>query len=78
MKRTAAFMLLLVALSVAWSMPANAQRISTQENARQSQKAAKKQQKMLNKANKKQRKAMKKYSKAQRKATKKANRRRVG
>ena len=68
MKRIATFMLLLVALSAAWSMPAQAQRISPQENARQSKKAIKKQQKMLNKANKKQRKAMKKAAKAQRKA----------
>ena len=74
MKRIVAFMLL-VALSVAGSIPAQAQRISPEENARQSGKAAKRQQKMLNKANKKQRKAMKKYAKAQRKATKKANRR---
>jgi hypothetical protein len=74
MKRIAAFMLL-VALSVAGSIPAKAQRISVAENARQSQKAAKKQQKMLRKADKKQRKAMKKYAKAQRKAVKKANRR---
>ena len=74
MKRIAAFMLL-IALGVAGSIPANAQRISIEENARQSRKADKKQQKMLKKANKKQRKAMKKYAKAQRKATKKANRR---
>jgi len=75
MKRIATFMLLLVALSFAWSIPAQAQRISPEENARQSRKAIKKQQKMLNKANKKQAKAMKKAAKAQRKATKKANRR---
>jgi len=75
MKRIAAFMLL-VALTVALSIPANAQRISPEENARQSRAGAKKQQKFLNKANKKQRKAMKKSEKAQRKTTKKANRRR--
>ena len=74
MKRIAAFMLL-VSLSLAGAIPAQAQRISPQENARQSRKAAKKQQKFLNKANKKQRKAAKKAAKAQRKATKKANRR---
>ncbi len=68
MKRIVTFMLLLVALSAAWSIPAQAQRISPQENARQSRKVMKKQQKMLNKANKKQRKAMKKAAKAQRKA----------
>jgi len=73
MKRIVTFMLLLVALSAAWSMPARAQRISPQENARQSKKAIKKQQKMLNKANKKQAKAMKKAAKAQRKQAKKAN-----
>jgi hypothetical protein len=72
MKRIAVFMLL-VALSVAGSMPVQAQRMTPQQNARQSRKAAKKQQKMLNKANKKQRKAMKKYEKSQRKATRKAN-----
>jgi hypothetical protein len=72
MKRIPAFMLL-VALSFAGSIPAHAQRISPEENARQSSRAAKKQQKMLKKANKKQRKAMKKYEKAQRKATRKAN-----
>ena len=46
MKRIVAFMLL-VALSVAGSIPAQAQRISPEENARQSGKAAKRQQKML-------------------------------
>ena len=74
MKRIAAF-LLLVVLSIAGSMPAQAQRISPQENARQSRKAIKKQQKMLNKMNKKQAKAMKKAAKAQRKAIRKTNRR---
>jgi len=73
MKRIVTFMLLLVALSAAWSLPAQAQRMSPQENARESKKAIKKQQKMLNKANKKQRKAMKKAAKKQRKANKKAN-----
>jgi len=72
MKRIAALMLLVV-LSFAAGIPAQAQLISPEENARQSRKAAKKQQKMLKKANKKQRKAMKKYEKQQRKATKKAN-----
>lgn len=73
MKRIVTFMLLLVALSAAWSIPAQAQRISPQENARQSKKAIKKQQKMLNKANKKQAKAMKKAGKKQRKQMKTAN-----
>jgi len=75
MKRIVTFMLLLVALSTAWSIPAQAQRITPQENARQSKKAIKKQQKMLNKANKKQSKAMKKAAKKQRKQMKKANNR---
>ena len=74
MKRIAAF-LLLVVLSFADAMPAYAQRMTPEENARMSRKSAKQQQKMLKKANKKQRKAMKKSEKAQRKATKKANRR---
>ena len=74
MRRVAAFMLLVV-LSAAWAIPAQAQRVSVEENARQSRAAAKKQQKMLKKSAKKQRKAVKKYEKAQRKATKKANRR---
>jgi hypothetical protein len=76
MKRIAAFMLL-VALSVAGTIPAHAQRTTVQENARQSQKANKKQQKASNKMAKKQRKAMKKSAKAQRKAVKKANNRRT-
>src|SRR5712692_4620242 len=66
---------LLVALGVAWSIPAKAQRMSVEENARQSRKAEKKQRKMNRKAAKKQQKAMKKYEKAQRKADKKANHR---
>ncbi len=67
MKRIAAFMLL-VAFSLAGAIPAHAQLISPQENARRSQKAAKKQQK-------KYKKAVKKQLKANRKAAKKANRR---
>ena len=73
MKRIAGFTLL-VALSVPWSIPVKAQRISVAEGARRSRKANKKQQKMNKKAAKKQRKAMKKSAKAQRKANKKANR----
>jgi hypothetical protein len=73
MKRIAVFTLL-VALSVAWPIPAEAQHMSVAESARQSRKADKKQQKMYRKANKKQQKAMKKYQKAQRKADKKAQR----
>jgi len=74
MKRIAVFTLL-VAMSVAWSIPAKAQRMSAAESARQSRKAEKKQQKMHRKAAKKQQKAMKKYQKAQRKANKNGNRR---
>ena len=64
---------LLVALGVAWSIPAKAQRMSVEENARQSRKAEKKQRKMNRKAAKKQQKAMKKYEKAQQKAQRKAD-----
>jgi Tfp pilus assembly protein PilV len=67
MKRIAVFVLL-VALSLAGVIPLQAQRISPQENARRSQKAAKKQQKAY-------KKAVKKQQKANRKAAKKANRR---
>jgi len=72
MKRIAA-LTLLAALALTSAM--QAQRITPEQNARQSQKAIKKQQKFLNKSNKNQRKAMKKYEKQQRKATKKANQR---
>jgi hypothetical protein len=70
MKRTALFTLL-IASSVAWSIPAEAQSPGVAEYARQSNVAAKKQQKAYRKAAKKQQKAMKKYAKAQRKAAKK-------
>jgi hypothetical protein len=73
MKRIAGFTLLL-ALSVPWSIPVNAQRIGVAEGQRRSRKANKKQQKMNKKSAKKQQKAMKKAAKAQRKANKKANR----
>ena len=72
MKRIAV-LTLLVALGVAWSIPAKAQRMSVEENARQSRKADKKQQKMNRKAAKKQQKAMKKYEKAQRRAQRKTD-----
>lgn len=75
MKRTAAVLLLLVfSLSFALTLPAQAQRMTPEQNARQSRKAAKKQQKMLKKMNKRQRKAAKRADKAGRKAAKKANR----
>jgi hypothetical protein len=71
MKRISTF-LLLVVLSVAWSMPASAQREnrSIGENSREAKKAAKQQQKYSKKQAKRQRKAAKKYQKAQRKAAK--------
>jgi len=71
MKRIAAF-LLLIALSVAWSLPAYAEREnrSIGENGAEARKAAKQQRKLVNKNAKRQRKAMKKYQKAQRKAAK--------
>ena len=72
MKRAALFLALITLATV---MPIQAQRISPEQNQRQSQKEIKHQQKFLNKANKKQRKAQKKYAKQQRKATQKANRR---
>jgi hypothetical protein len=65
---------LLLALSFAWSIPVEAQQISVAENARQSAKAAKQQQKAYNKSARRQQKAEKKSEKAQRKANKKANR----
>ncbi len=75
MKRIAAFLLLGV-LSVAWSIPAVAQREnrSIGENSREARKAAKQQQKASKKLAKKQRKAAKKYQKAQRKAGKQKRR----
>lgn len=70
MKRLMALMLLAF-LSV---LPAHAQkRISVEENARQSQKAQKKQQKAMKKAARKQQKAMRKSAKAQQKALKKTH-----
>jgi len=74
MKRIFAFMLLLVALNVAWSIPAQAQRTTTAENMRRSRQEAKQQQKVSKKLSKKQRKAMKKYEKSQRKAAKASRR----
>lgn len=81
MKRIAAF-LLLAALSVACSMPVQAQNASTPENKaataenmHRARRAAKQHNKELKKLSKKQRKAMKKSAKAQRKANKRSNRR---
>jgi hypothetical protein len=85
MKRIAVLALLAIS-SVAGSMPVHAQGMTIAEYERQSQIAAKKQQKvdrktakkqrrMLRKAGKKQRKAMKKYQKAQRRSAGKVKRR---
>jgi len=77
MKRIAV-LTLLAALSLAWSIPVEAQSPGVAEYARNSRerdkKMAKQENKRLKKASKKQRKAMKKHSKAQRKAAKKSNR----
>ncbi len=72
MKRIAALLLLAI-LSFAAAVPAQAQRITPEQNARRSRKEIEHHQKLLKKANKKQAKAMKKYAKQQRKATKRAN-----
>jgi hypothetical protein len=71
MKRIAA-LILLGALSLAWSTPAIAQHEnrSIGENSREARKAAKQQQKASKKLAKQQRKAAKKYQKQQRKAAK--------
>jgi hypothetical protein len=86
MKRIAAIMLL-AALTVPWSLPAEAQQhMSVAEYERQSQvsakrqqkaarKAAKQQRKMFKKANKQQRKAMKQYAKSQRRSARRSNHR---
>jgi sensor domain CHASE-containing protein len=71
MKRLIVFTLLLF-LSIA-SIPTRAQRTSVEENARQSQKVQKQQQKAMKKASKKQQKAMKRSAKAQQKALRKAH-----
>jgi len=64
MKRIAAF-ILLAAFSFA-EMPAQARRLTPEEDARQGRKGAKDRQKAAKKAAKKQRKETKKYAKAQR------------
>jgi hypothetical protein len=71
MKRFALFILLL-ASTVAWTIPAHAQRENTSvgENGREARKAAKQYQKYGKKQAKKQRKAAKKSQKAQRRASK--------
>ena len=69
MKRLLAFLL----LSFLTVLPAYAQRTSVEENARQSQKAQKKQMKAMKKASKQQQKLMRKSVKAQQKALKKTH-----
>jgi hypothetical protein len=71
MKRIPA-LILMFALSVAWSMPVSAQIFTGPNSARQAQKAGEKQQKAQNKAARKQQKAIAKSEKAQRKAAKRA------
>jgi Skp family chaperone for outer membrane proteins len=74
MKRIAAFMLM-IALSVACSIPAQGEdTAATAENMRRAKREAKQHQRVLKKLNKQQRKSATKYEKAQRKAAK-ANRR---
>jgi len=68
MKRIAIFTLL-VLVTLAGAMPAQARSTNSDDTSRQSP-AAKQQQKMLKKAAKKQRKARKRAAKAQRKAQK--------
>jgi len=77
MKRTAALILLL-ASTVAVSLPAAAQREnrSIGENGQEARKAAKQQRKTVNRNAKRQRKAMKRYQKAQRKSAKQQQRHR--
>jgi hypothetical protein len=71
MKRIAAT-LLLAAASLAWSLPASAQREnrSIGENSIEAKRASKQYQKAAKKAARKQQKQMKKYQKAQRNAAK--------
>jgi len=73
MKRLA-FLLLAILSLTSVCTASHPARMTPEQNARESRKAARRQEKMLKKANKKQRKAEKKFEKAQRKATKKANR----
>ena len=70
MRRIAALGLLL-ASSLAWSLPGRTENKSIGENGREARKAAKQQQKASKKMAKKQRKAAKKYQRAQRKAAQK-------
>jgi hypothetical protein len=74
MKRIAAFLLMVGLVLAGSSLYAKDERITPEENARRSSKAARQQQKMLKRANKKQRNAMNKATKKQRKEIKKANR----
>jgi hypothetical protein len=71
-----AAILLLAAASLAWSLPANAQREnrSIGENSIEARRASKQYQKAAKKAAKKQKKQMKKYQKQQRQAAKRQQR----
>ncbi len=71
-----AAILLLAAASLAWSLPANAQREnrSIGENSIEARRASRQYQKAAKKAAKKQKKQMKKYQKQQRQAAKRQQR----
>jgi hypothetical protein len=73
MKRVSV-LLLLVVLSFAWPVPAEAQIFRGPDAARQAQKASKKNQKTANKAARKKEKALQKAAKKQRKAVQKSTR----
>jgi hypothetical protein len=71
MKRVSA-LLLLIFVSLAWTVPARAQIFRGPDAARQAQKASKKNQKTANKAAWKKEKALQKAAKKQRKAMQKS------
>ncbi len=75
--RRIALLVLVLALGVASTIPANAQRENTKigENQREAKRATRQQKKYSKKAAKKQRKAMKRDRRAQRKAAKQQNHR---
>lgn len=75
LSKPASTSLLLIALSLSLATPVKAQIFMGKDSARQSQKAAKKEQKAQNKAARKQLRAQKKYEKGQRKAAKQTQRR---
>ena len=73
MKRFLAFVLLAILSLGCVAAAEKPHRITPEQNAKQSKRDAKHQQKMLRKANKKQAKAQRKYEKRQRKEIAKAN-----